>query len=85
SEQRPDYIAEGSEWAPMEGAPYDMQRSMVLSPLGLPCTPPPWGVLAAVNIATGKIIWRKTLGTTEDLAPGGLALKLGTPNFGGRF
>lgn len=76
-------IRDGAEYAPMEGAPYIMQRAPVLSPLGLPCSPPPWGVLAGVDINTGKIVWRRTLGTTEDLAPGGLALNFGTPNFGG--
>ena len=32
---------------------------------------------------SGKIVWRQALGTTEDVAPGGLALKLGTPALGG--
>ncbi len=72
-----------AEVAPMEGAPYGMTRAFLASPLGLPCTPPPWGVLAAVDLASGEIVWRKTLGTTQDLAPFGIALKTGTPNFGG--
>lgn len=76
-------IIDGAEFAPMEGAPYSMERGALLSPLGLPCTPPPWGVIAAVDLASGKIVWRHTHGTTEDLAPGGLALKLGTPTIGG--
>ncbi|HPE47737.1 MAG TPA: pyrroloquinoline quinone-dependent dehydrogenase [Hyphomonas sp.] len=76
-------IKDGAEFSPMEGAPYTMRRSPVLSPLGLPCSPPPWGVLAGVDISTGNIVWRRTFGTTRDLAPGGLALKLGTPNLGG--
>lgn len=76
-------IEDGAEFAPMEGAPFTMERGPLLSPLGLPCTPPPWGVLAAVDLATGEIVWRQTLGTTEDLAPGGLALSLGTPAIGG--
>ncbi|NNL89775.1 MAG: pyrroloquinoline quinone-dependent dehydrogenase [Marinicaulis sp.] len=84
----PDRAAAGpldhdAEFAPMEGAPFAMSRRFILSPVGLPCTPPPWGVLAAVDLATGEIVWRKPLGTTRDLAPGGLALPLGTPNTGG--
>ena len=75
-------ISEADEFAPMEGAPYGMSRALVMSPLGLPCTPPPWGVLAGIDLDSGKIVWRQTLGTTEDLA-GGLALKLGTPALGG--
>ncbi|MCA8902977.1 MAG: pyrroloquinoline quinone-dependent dehydrogenase [Hyphomonas sp.] len=83
-EDRPaNMIKDGAEFSPMEGAPYTMRRSPVLSPLGLPCSPPPWGVLAGVNIDTGEIVWRRTFGTTRDLAPGGLTLKLGTPNMGG--
>ncbi len=76
-------IEDGSELAPMEGAPFAMQRGMVMSPLGLPCSPPPWGILAGIDLATGEIVWRRPLGTTRDLAPGGLALPLGTPNLGG--
>lgn len=76
-------ISHDAEFAPMEGVPYGMTRDLILSPLGLPCSPPPWGVLAGVDLATGEIVWRQTLGTTEDLAPGGLPLGFGTPNFGG--
>src|SRR5690606_29279828 len=36
-----------------------------------------------VDLASGKIVWRRTFGTTEDIAPGGLAFDFGTPNFGG--
>lgn len=39
-------ISHDDEFSPMEGAPYAMTRAPLLSPLGLPCTPPPWGVLA---------------------------------------
>jgi len=76
-------VGHDAETAPMEGAPYSMSRKTLLSPLGLPCTPPPWGVIAGVDLASGRIVWRRTLGTTEDLAPGRIALPLGTPNFGG--
>jgi len=76
-------IQDGAENAPMEGAPYSMERAALLSPIGLPCSPPPWGILAGVNLSSGEIVWRTTLGTTEDIAPGGIALKFGTPNFGG--
>ncbi len=70
------------EVSPQAGAPYGMKRETLLSSLGLPCNPPPWGVIAGVDLASGDVVWRKTLGTTEDLA-GGPPIKLGTPNFGG--
>jgi len=76
-------IDHDAEFAPMEGAPYAMSRKPIFSPLGLPCSTPPWGVIAGVDVARGEIVWRRPFGTTRDLAPGGLALKLGTPNFGG--
>ena len=75
-------VKDGAELAPMQGAPYAMTRELLDSPLGLPCTPPPWGVLAGVDLSSGEIVWRTTLGTSEDLTPTGLALRLGTPNFG---
>lgn len=76
-------IDHDAEFAPMEGAPYAMSRKPILSPLGLPYSSPPWGVIAGVDIARGEIVWRRPFGSTRDLAPGGLALNLGTPNFGG--
>ena len=71
-----------SEVSPQTGAAYGSRRDELLSPLGLPCNPPPWGVLAAVDLSDGRLVWRRTLGTTEELA-GGLALGLGTPTLGG--
>lgn len=68
-----------------EGAPFGMKREVLLSPLGLPCNPPPWGLLSAIDMKTGEILWRAPLGTTRDLAPGSqLVMRgTGTPNFGG--
>lgn len=67
------------------GAIYGMKRELLRSPLGLPCNPPPWGVLSAVDMHDGKVLWRVPLGTTRDLAPGSQLLihGVGTPNFGG--
>jgi quinoprotein glucose dehydrogenase len=74
-------LAEGS--APQNSAPYAVKRGAVLSPLGMPCNPPPWGLLSAIDLDTGKLAWRRTLGTTSSLAPAGIALPWGTPNIGG--
>ena len=64
------------EVSPQAGAPFGMKRELLLSPFGVPCTPPPWGVLAAVDLSTGEIVWRKALGEM-----GGL--RLGLPSLGG--
>jgi quinoprotein glucose dehydrogenase len=47
----------------------------------LPCTPTPWGQLVAVNVNTGKIAWRTTLGVTDSLPPG--KQNTGRPGLGG--
>ncbi len=77
------YETDDAEFAPMRGTPYAMTREVMLSPIGLPCNPPPWGSLYSVDMGTGEVAWRANLGTTEDLAPLGLALRIGTPNIGG--
>lgn len=71
------------EVARQEGAPYGMIREVMLSPIGMPCNPPPWGVLAAIDLKAGKILWESTLGTAEELAPLNLSLHTGTPTLGG--
>jgi quinoprotein glucose dehydrogenase len=74
-----------TEISPDTSARYAMKREMLRSPLGLPCNPPPWGELTAVDMHDGHVMWRVPLGTTRDLAPGSQLLMKGTgvPNFGG--
>jgi quinoprotein glucose dehydrogenase len=73
------------EVSPQTGAPYGMKREIVISPLGMPCNPPPWGMLHAIDMRDGHVLWEVPLGTTEDLLPLSEYLlgKTGTPNFGG--
>ena len=71
------------EVSPQLGAPYGMKRELMVSPLGLPCNPPPWGVLTALDLGSRKILWQVPLGTTEELNPLGLARNIGTPTIGG--
>jgi quinoprotein glucose dehydrogenase len=71
------------ELSPQEGTPYGLYREPFLSPLMLPCTKPPWGSLAAVDLERGEILWQRPVGTVEDLAPVPLRWELGTPNLGG--
>ncbi|MFP8874769.1 MAG: PQQ-binding-like beta-propeller repeat protein [Myxococcota bacterium] len=67
----------------MHGTPYALKREPLLSPLGAPCNPPPWGTLTAVDLASGDVLWESILGTTRDTAPFPLWLPLGAPNLGG--
>jgi quinoprotein glucose dehydrogenase len=68
---------------PMAGTPYGLRISPLLGPLGAPCNPPPWGVMQAVDLKTGELLWESTLGTTRDQAPFPMWLPLGAPNLGG--
>jgi quinoprotein glucose dehydrogenase len=55
-----------------------------LSPLGIPCTPPPWGELVAIDMGTGRLRWRVPLGQVRRFGvelPESLGW--GSPNVGG--
>ena len=69
----------GVDFGRQTGAPFAMTRKVALSKLGLLCNKPPWGALVALDLKAGKILWRSTVGTTEDRAPLGIAFKWGTP------
>ncbi|HEX9671626.1 MAG TPA: PQQ-binding-like beta-propeller repeat protein, partial [Thermoanaerobaculia bacterium] len=68
------------ELATQRGTPYGMYREPFLAPSGLPCTPPPWGTLVAVDLATGEKRWEVPNGVAE--LPGGARID-GLPGFGG--
>jgi quinoprotein glucose dehydrogenase len=69
---------------PQEGTPYVVIRAPLLSSWGMPCTPPPWGQLTSIDLATGEIEWQRPLGHLRELAPAfGGFLEWGTPNQGG--
>jgi quinoprotein glucose dehydrogenase len=70
-------------YEPQAGTPYAVQRLPLLSPLGVPCNPPPWGTLTAVDLVSGEVRWERELGTTRDLAPFPIWLSTGVPNLGG--
>jgi quinoprotein glucose dehydrogenase len=69
--------------ARQEPAPYAVRREVLLSPLKLPCNPPPWGSLHAVDTATGEVRWEVPLGTLRDLAPVPTPRRWGAVNLGG--
>ena len=71
---------------PQNGTPYAVRLAPLLSPLGAPCSPPPWGSLTAVELASGKILWDVPLGSPRERAPWPiwwLWSDLGSPNLGG--
>ena len=68
---------------PQRGAPYCVDMNPFLSPWGAPCTKPPWGTLAAVDLASGKIRWQVPLGNLKHLAPWPISLMKGAMEAGG--
>jgi quinoprotein glucose dehydrogenase len=75
----------GKEVSAQAGTPFGLMREFdaLLSPLGLPCNPPPWGTLVAVDLDAGSIRWEVPLGTVRDIAPVPLPIRYGVPNMGG--
>jgi len=57
AQERPDW-----EIGRQAGTPYATQRTFLLSPKGTPCTPPPYGMLAAIDANTGKLKWETPAG-----------------------
>jgi quinoprotein glucose dehydrogenase len=80
-------LGSGYEYNAMRGTPYIMRRRMLLSPSGLPCTPPPFGALVAIDLETGARRWDVPLGSVAGLVGPELASKVpadgGAPNLGG--
>ncbi len=77
-----------SHWGTeMKGTPFSWEQSPWLSLLQVPCSQPPWGGLAAIDLTSGRVLWNRPLGTGRDSGPLGipslLPLPMGVPNMGG--
>jgi quinoprotein glucose dehydrogenase len=68
---------------PNAGARFAVYLNPFLSKLGLPCQAPPWGYVAGMDLATGKVVWQHKNGTIRDSSPVPLPFKLGVPSLGG--
>ena len=80
-------IGHDFEYNMMVGTPYVMRRRLLMSPSGLPCSPPPWGALMAVSLRSGERLWEVPLGSMAGAVPPELATAIrpewGSPNLGG--
>jgi quinoprotein glucose dehydrogenase len=76
-------------YAPQYGTPYIGAVHPWLNPLRVPCNPPPWGTLTAIDLVTHRVVWQHPFGTTRDTGPFGthnnLPLPTGIFNIGGEM
>ena len=77
----------GAQYTDMRGTPYVMRRQFMFGPAGVPCSPPPFGSLVAIDLTTGTRKWDVALGSLGALVPSGVdparAAALGSVNLGG--
>ena len=69
--------------APIRGTPYALKQGILLSPVFMPCTAPPWSSLVGVDLEAGQISWSVPLGVIDKMARMPLPMKWGTPTAGG--
>lgn len=70
-----------ADYTEQSGGPYGMFRTFLFAKAHhLPCAPPPWGALSAVDMATGTIRWQVPLGS---FSPDNPAVPKGDLSLGG--
>ena len=76
------YIPSAKKTDPYHSMPYTSTGyRKFLTKEGYPAVDTPWGTLQAINLHTGKVVWKKTLGDYPELKAKGI--HSGTENYGG--
>ena len=70
-----------------KNTPYAADVGPLLSPLMSPCQQPPYGMLTAIDLNSGKVVWHRPVGSARAAGPMGIRsqipLEMGMPMFGG--
>jgi membrane-bound PQQ-dependent dehydrogenase (glucose/quinate/shikimate family) len=61
------------------GTPYAASIMPFMSPMAVPCTEPPYGRIAVIDLQTRQIVWNRRLGTANESGPLGLKIGLNLP------
>jgi len=68
---------------PVADSEFHYKVEPLMSPLGAPCSKPPWAALTAVDMTRRKILWEVPLGDVGKMMSMPFSLELGTPGAGG--
>ncbi len=80
-DEESDAHKEDGQYTGQWGSGYGMFRTLMFAKdHHLPCAPPPWGTVAAVDLSKGTIVWQVPLGS---FAPGRQMVPLGAASLGG--
>ncbi len=83
TEQKKEYTAPTKPFDSLNYVPYKMAGyNKFISKEGYPAISPPWGTLNAINMSTGELVWKTTLGEYPELKALGIT-PTGTENYGG--
>ncbi|NLR58355.1 PQQ-binding-like beta-propeller repeat protein [Chitinophaga polysaccharea] len=82
TQQQSTFVAVQKKSDPYVDLPYRATGyNKFLTKEGYPAVSPPWGTLSAIDLNTGKLLWKDTLGDYPELKARGI--HSGTENYGG--
>ena len=79
----PNRAREPGDYEVQLGTPYIMLRRFLQSPSHLPCSPPPWGVVSAVDLQQGRVRWQVPIGSMQDFGGSHPGVPEGSLTLGG--